>query len=226
MTNRLTPVRHPAVAYAAPFAVLVALLAAGPHLSLGRWEYPVKLLVAGAALWFFSRGVIDLRARSVFGSIGMGIGVFAVWVAPQALWPDYRSHWLFQNAITGSVASTLSETGRSDPVVLVFRIAQAAILVPVIEELFWRGWLMRWLIRSDFETVTLGTYTTRSFWITALLFACEHGPYWDVGLLAGIAYNSWLVRTRTLGDCMLAHAVTNAALSAFVLITGNWEYWL
>lgn len=226
MTNQLTPVRHPATAYVAPFAVLVALLAAGPYLSLGRWEYPVKLLVAGSALWFFSRGVIDLRARSVLGSIGMGLAVLAVWVAPEALWPDYRSHWLFQNAITGSVASTLSETGRSDPVVLVFRIAQAAILVPVIEELFWRGWLMRWLIRSDFETVTLGTYTTRSFWITALLFACEHGPYWDVGLLAGIAYNSWLVRTRRLGDCMLAHAVTNAALSAFVLVTGKWEYWL
>ena len=76
-------------------------------------------------------------------------------------------------------------------------------LVPVLEELFWRGWLMRWLIRPDFEAVRLGTYTHYSFWVTAALFAAEHGPYWDVGLLAGIIYNWWMVRTGRLADCIV-----------------------
>jgi hypothetical protein len=100
------------------------------------------------------------------------------------------------------------------------------VLVPIIEELFWRGWLMRWLIDADFRKVPLGSYSGRAFWITALLFASEHGPYWEVGLLAGIAYNWWILRTRTLGDCIIAHAVTNAALSAYVIAAGKWQYWM
>jgi membrane protease YdiL (CAAX protease family) len=48
---------------------------------------------------------------------------------------------------------------------------------------------------------------------------------WDVGLMAGLAYNWWMRRTRSLGDLMLTHAVTNACLSAYVLIEGRWEYW-
>ena len=48
---------------------------------------------------------------------------------------------------------------------------------------------MRWFIRPDFEAVRLGTYTRYSFWVTAVLFSAEHGPFWDVGLVAGITYN-------------------------------------
>jgi len=110
--------------------------------------------------------------------------------------------------------------------VLALRAARAVILVPIIEELFWRAFLMRWLVRSDFEKAPLGAYTARAFWITALLFATEHGSYWDVGLVAGIAYNWWMVRSKSLGDCILAHAVTNTALSVWVIASGKWEYWM
>ena len=85
---------------------------------------------------------------------------------------------------------------------------------------------MRRLISADVERVPLGAYTHLSFWATALLFASEHGSFWDVGLAAGVAFNWWMVRTRNLGDCILAHAVTNACLAAYVLTAGRWEYWL
>jgi hypothetical protein len=62
--------------------------------------------------------------------------------------------------------------------------------------------------------------------MTAVLFAAEHGSYWDVGLLAGITYNWWMVRTGRLADCMVAHAVTNGFLAAYVLYFGQWQYWL
>jgi CAAX prenyl protease-like protein len=111
-------------------------------------------------------------------------------------------------------------------VVLWSRILRAVALVPIIEELFWRGWLMRWLINPRFESVKLGAYRPFSFLFTAVLFASEHGPYWDVGLITGILYNAWMVRTRSLGDCILAHAVTNACLCGYVVATHRWEYWL
>jgi membrane protease YdiL (CAAX protease family) len=71
----------------------------------------------------------------------------------------------------------------------------------------------------------LGSWHARAFWITAVLFALEHGVYWDVGLLAGIVYNAWMVRTKNLGDLILAHTVTNACLCAWIVATGRFEYW-
>ena len=99
------------------------------------------------------------------------------------------------------------------------------IIVPVVEELFWRGWLMRWLINNDFERVPLGTYAPFAFWITALMFASEHGPYWDVGLMTGAIYNLWMIRSKSLADCVLMHAVTNGILSVYVIASGQWQYW-
>ena len=72
----------------------------------------------------------------------------------------------------------------------------------------------------------LGTYARSAFWIVALLFAAEHGPYWDVGLAAGILFNYWMIRTRSLGDLILSHAVANFALCAYVIAAGKWQYWL
>ncbi len=111
-------------------------------------------------------------------------------------------------------------------VVLVLRVLGAALLVPILEELFWRGWLPRWLQDQDVERVPLGRYTTFAFAATAVLFAAEHGPYWEVGLLAGVIYNWWMWRTRSLGDLVLAHTVTNLCLSLWVWATRQWQYWM
>ena len=175
----------------------------------------------------FSCHLVSIRAGNWLGSIGVGIAVFVLWIAPDVLWPAYRSHWLLDNWLVGSARSSVPQEVKSDLVFLVFRIFGSVLLVPVLEELFWRGWLMRWLIRpEDFQSVRLGTYTHYSFWIIAILFAAEHGSYWDVGLLAGILYNWWMVRTGRLADCIVAHAMTNGMLAAYVLYSGQWQYWL
>lgn len=219
--------RYPSVAYVLPFAVLLAFLGLQPYIPLPEQvEFPVRIAVLTLVLVVFSRQAISFRVVNLLGSIGMGVAVFAIWVAPDLLIPGYREHWLFQNSLTGSLKVSISGDGLSDPFILSLRSVRAVVLVPIIEELFWRAWLMRWLISPNFEKVALGAYTAQAFWITAVLFASEHGPYWEVGLLAGIAYNWWMMRTRSLGDCILAHAVTNACLSGFVILTGRWEYWL
>lgn len=219
---------HPAIPYVLPFAVFLLLLVTGEYLHgwLGSWEYPVRVTILALVLWVFSRDVIDLRVTRWLATIGIGVLVFAVWVAPDLLIPGYRHHWLFENAITGAVKTSIPQDLRENLLVLVFRTIRAALIVPIVEELFWRAWLLRWLISPKFEQVPFGTYTAASMWISALLFASEHGPYWEVGLLAGLIYNFWMVRTKSLGDCILAHAVTNGVLSLFVIATGRWEYWL
>jgi len=122
-------------------------------------------------------------------------------------------------------SSSLPESSRGDMAVLTLRTLRAAVFVPIAEELFWRAWLMRWLISPDFTKVPLGAWSARAFWIVAALFAVEHGALWDVGLAAGVLYNWWMVRTKSLGDLILTHGVTNACLSAYVIFAGRWEYW-
>lgn len=84
---------------------------------------------------------------------------------------------------------------------------------------------MRWLVDNEFERVPPGSYTPLAFWVTALLFASEHGSYWDVGLVTGVVYNFWMIRTKSLADCVLMHAVTNGLLSGYVIYAGQWQYW-
>jgi uncharacterized protein len=229
----VTPFKHgtitssPSWPYVAPFAIFVIFLAVGPYLPVGpEISYPLRVIAVTAALVIWSRNLISLRASRFGASVLVGLAVFAIWIGPDLLWPGYRAHWLFQNPLTGSLASSVPEAARSNIPFLVWRVAGAVVLVPVVEEIFWRAWLMRFFISHDFRSVALGAYSAQAFWICAVLFASEHGPYWDVGLLAGVAYNWWMIRTRSLADCILAHAVTNACLSAYVLWAGKWEYLL
>jgi CAAX prenyl protease-like protein len=186
----------------------------------------VRVTVMTAVLWFTARPVIDLRVRHLAATVAIGIAVFVLWIAPDLLFKGYRHFWLFENALTGKAQTSLANTTTLNWPVLALRMIRAVVIVPIVEELFWRAWMMRWLIDNDFEKVPLGKYSAQSFWIVAVLFASEHGSYWDVGLAAGIIYNWWMVRTRSLGDLILAHAVTNGILGAYVIAFGKWEYWL
>ena len=210
--------QYPAIPFIAPFATFIVLLAL-------RSNYPLRvIIVTGVLLLVAPR--ISWRPVQPLASVAFGILVFVIWVGPDVLWPSYRDHWLFQNNWMGMVKSSLDPGLQSDVTFLIFRCLGTALLVPVIEELFWRGWLMRYIIKPGFTTVPLGTYSALAFWVTALLFASEHGPFWDVGLLAGMIYNGWMIRTKSLADCMLAHGVTNACLAGYVLTQDQWQYWL
>lgn len=219
--------RFPSAAYVVPFAVFAVLLGLRGYLPLtAALEYPLRTLLTLAALLAVSRPLLQFRTSRTWASVALGVLVFMVWVAPDVLWPHYREHWLFRNSFLRLGETPLPAAPLDDYFFLVFRVLGSALLVPVIEELFWRGWLMRWLIRKDFLNEPLGSYVPSAFWIAAMLFASEHGPYWDVGLAAGLLYNWWMIRTRSLADCILAHAVTNACLAAYVLGAGKWQYWL
>jgi uncharacterized protein len=220
--------RYPAIAWIGPFVLFMALLAIMPALPIAQpWESIARVALLVVALWWCSRDVIAaLRVVRPVASVLLGVAVFVLWIAPDLLVAGWRDHWLFQNALTGSLKTTIAPAEFADPLVVVLRFARAALLVPLLEELFWRGWLPRWLVNPDWQRVPLGQYTTLAFVGTAVLFAAEHGPYWEVGLLCGVIYNGWMWRTKSLGDLVLAHAVTNACLSAYVLLSGRYEYWM
>lgn len=214
------PISKATAGYIVPFLIYVAMIALPlPPQVL----FPVRFVLVLAAILVFSRPYLSFKTSQTPASIGVGIAVFVIWVAPDVLFgPAYRHSWLF----FGGPGSSLSLQNEHNSFFLVIRVLSSVALVPVLEELFWRGWLMRWLINQEFLKVPLGTYQVGAFWLVAVLFASEHGPYWDVGFLTGIIYNWWIVRTKNLADCILMHAVTNGALAAYVLAAGQWQYWL
>jgi len=211
----------------APFVVFMLWLAIAPAFAIPQpWESVARVTVLVGVMATVSRDVIrTLRIRYALSSTLLGLAVFALWIAPDQLVPGWRTHWLLQNDVTGRLTTSIPAAELANPFVVVLRVVRAALLVPILEELFWRGWLPRWLINPSWQQVPLGMYTTLAFVGTALLFAAEHGPYWDVGLLCGVIYNVWMWKTKSLGDLVLTHAVTNAALSAYVLATGDYTYW-
>ncbi len=214
------------ISYVAPFAVFIGVLGLAHLITLPvQIAYPARTGLALVAWLIFSRNCTPLKPSFALASIGAGIAVFVIWIAPDALF-HYRHSWIFENSLTGRAAEPPPPGLRHSLAFLCPRVVGSALVVPVAEELFWRGWLMRWLINVKFQKIPLGTYRAGAFWITALLFASEHGAFWEVGLAAGIIYNWWLIRTRNLADCILAHAVTNAALAAYVVAAGQWQYWL
>lgn len=218
--------KHPALPYLAPFLAFIGMMAVEKSLPLPiEWLYPLRILVTLAVTLIFSRHLISYRPRHLALSVGVGVAVFLIWVGPDVLF-HYRSHWLFENSLTGKAATSLPPGLKVNFWFLLFRAGGSTLLVPIIEELFWRAWMMRWLINPDFEKVKLGAYTPMAFWLVAILFASEHGPYWEVGLLAGIAYNWLMLRTKNIGDCTLAHAITNGVLSIYVMAADQWAYWL
>ena len=220
--------RFPALPWIGPFLLFMIWLALGPSLGIPQpWESVLRVGVLTIVLLTLSRDVVfSLRVRHLIPSVLRGVAVCALWVLPDQLVPGWREHWLFQNQITGKVTTSIPADELSNLLVVTLRVMRAALLVPIIEELFWRGWLPRWLVNNNWQQVPLGTFTTFTFIATALLFASEHGPFWEVGLACGLIYNWWMWKTRSLGDLVLVHAVTNASLSGFVLVTGQYAYWM
>jgi hypothetical protein len=226
MLKKPDPAHRATIGYIAPFLAFVAIMAVERVIPLPpQWLYSIRFFVVLVLIVSLSRPYLSFRTSYPWASIAIGIAVFGIWIAPDLLF-GYRHHWLFENSITGSPVSSLPPWLKGNVKFIVLRTVSSTLLIPVLEELFWRGWMMRWLIDTNFQRVPLGEYVPSAFWIVAVLFASEHGPFWEVGLAAGIIYNWWIIRTRNLADCMLAHAVTNGVLSVYVLFTDQWQYWL
>jgi CAAX prenyl protease-like protein len=104
------------------------------------------------------------------------------------------------------------------------RVFGAVVVVAFMEEIFWRGFLIRWIDSNDFKRVPIGVCSWKAFGITVVLFGLEH-EQWLAGMVCGALYNWLYCRRKDLFSCVLAHATSNAALAAWVLWRGDWKFW-
>ena len=222
---------QPLWAYVSPFVAYLLFTSIEGKGWLGipyeGW-YCLKVLVVLGLLWFFHREWPRWSTRGVGLGALMGVVGLVVWLVLdwlQGVIPGF-------NAMVASILGTregfqpFGEHGvnlHSLAFVLV-RLTGLALVVPIMEEIFWRGFLARYLIDENFTAVPQGKFTLQSFWIVTLAFVAVHPE-----LLAALAWGAlvnWLYRkTGNVWACVAMHAVTNLLLGGWILATGEWRLW-
>lgn len=209
--------------YVLPFALFLAFLSVESQWpGERRWLYPAKALVVGAVLVAYRRAYEELRPAFSLAAIGVGTLAIVLWIVLDPLYPGLSR--LTGGALSAAFEPFSSGSRAASWTWVLARVIGAVLVVPVMEELFWRGFLARWLINLDFKAVPLGTFTPFSFWATVVLFGVEH-EQWLAGMICGALLNGLLYWTKSLFACVLAHATSNALLAAWVLARADWKFW-
>jgi exosortase E/protease (VPEID-CTERM system) len=208
---------NPIAPYLLPLlAILAAAMLAGAASNGFEWLYALRVAAAAAALWYFRDTYRALDWRVGWPALALGGLVFLIWIGLEPLAGSAR---------TGEPSALAHASALSRVAWLAFRILGAVITVPIAEELAFRGFLLRRLVSADFESVAWRTFAWAPFLISSVGFGLLHGDRWLAGTFAGMIYAFAMMRRGRIGEAAAAHAVTNALLAIYVLVTGNWQLW-
>lgn len=187
-----------------------------------RWIYGLSVALVGGCLVLWWREFGELAAvnrplpgEAVLGAV-VGLAVFVAWILLDAPWMQIGS------PSAGFVP--VRADGSLDLPLVAVRWIGAALLVPVMEELFWRSFLMRWLVDARFEAVDPRRVGPKALLLSTFVFMLAH-TLWLAAIVAGLAYALLYRHTGKLWVPVIAHAVTNGALGVWVVATGQWQFW-
>lgn len=209
-------VPNPVLPYLGPFlAIMLGAVVSRTLTATGfEWFYPLRFFLAAAAIWYFRSAYASLDWRGGPAAVSAGLLVFGIWLC--------FVH--FSGSAPSDIPSnlqTMSVPGRW--LWLGIRVLAAITTVPIAEELAFRGFLIRQLIASDFDSLDARRYTLTAVLGSSVAFGLMHGHLWIAGIIAGLIYSAVFLRKGRIGDAVWAHAVTNACLIVWVSCTGNWN---
>lgn len=200
-----------------------------------QWLFPVQTLLTLGLLICFRRHYAFRPCDGPGLAVIVGAFGIAVWIAPGFLFRYFEmnesglKYLGFARRTEGFNPGLVAADGSwLYGAIVLMRFVRLVVVVPLAEEIFWRGFLMRYLVNShgDFWTVPFGQYHGWSFVIVTALFTAAHAA---VDYAAAIVFGSLIyflaVRTKSLTACVLAHAVANLILGIYVMNTAQWGYW-
>ncbi len=186
------------------------------------WIYLARTLIGAWCVWEMRSLVPEMRwAISWEGAI-VGVLVLIIWVG---LDPYYPPNTLLMKP--SEPWNPVKQFGAGSALGIFFfcvRTLGSTFVVPQLEEVFWRSFVYRYLVKTKFEELPLGTLHWLSLVVTSTLFGLEHFQ-WLAGILCGLLYQFLVIRKNRLGDAIFAHAVTNFLLSLWVVYKGAWNFW-
>jgi membrane protease YdiL (CAAX protease family) len=241
MFSKLT--QSPALVRVAPFAVFVGLMLFQDRFGeSGRyWIYLAKTLAGAAMLLIVFRHIEELEWRFSWEAVVVGVAVFALWIGLDGRYPPLNVFYanylcpLLQkiglakdcSLATASPWNPHETFGNRTSLAVFFiviRIAGSSLLVPMLEEIFFRSFVYRFVASKDWLAVPLGKFQLIPFVVTSLIFGLEHRE-WLAGILCGFAYQGLVIWKARLGDAITAHAITNLLLGIWVVWRGTWNFW-
>ena len=223
--------QRPVFVRAAPFVVFILLTFLESRFDGAPryWIYLLKTVVGGWMLWQFRRFIPELRLKFSWEAVVAGVGVVVLWIGLGPLFDaiGFKSSWIVVK--TKSASTPWNPLAFFSSAVLgwffvVVRIVGSTIVVPPMEEVFFRSFLYRYIAKPEFLTVPLGQFLWTPFIVTSVLFGFEHRE-WLAGILCGFAYQGLVCRKKRLGDAIVAHAITNFLLGIWVVHRGAWQFW-
>ncbi|MCE0483255.1 MAG: CAAX prenyl protease-related protein [Methylacidiphilales bacterium] len=210
--------KSPALPLIAPFLLFMAILEIESWLPNQHYIiYVFKTLAVGGIILWFWRSLPSMVPTDPLASILVGIVAVVLWIGLDPCLVHY------QQPLIGRDPFQMYPPAEAW-MLYFFRMIGFVLCVPIMEELFWRAFLMRWLIRDDFTSVPMGTYHHLSFCLTTAFFASVHGAEWPLAVIVGILYGAWFVRTKSLGNIILTHGVTNLLLGLWCLWRNDWHF--
>ena len=224
----------PLLARVAPFVIFLILTAAQGQFgeSSRYWFYLAKTLVGAWLVWEMRRWVPEMRWALSWEAVAVGAGVFVLWVGLDPFYPKPGAllarvglgQWAGADATPWNPLAQFGGHSARAWLMIGTRLAGSSLVVPPLEEVFFRSFLYRYLARPDFLSVPLGKFFVWPFIATALVFGLEH-QQWLAGILCGAAYQCLVIRKNRLGDAMTAHAITNFLLGVWIVWKGAWNFW-
>jgi exosortase E/protease (VPEID-CTERM system) len=207
---------NPTAAYLMP---LLAILAAGAvsRAISGTFEflYPLRVIGGLVMLARYRKKLATVDWHWTWRGPAVGAAVFLIWMV--------AAYFLLPERAMPEKLATVPAAVRG--FWIASRIAGSILIVPIAEELAYRGYLMRRLAKSDFESVPFHSVRWPALTVTAIIFGLAHGALWLPGIAAGLAYGLLLVRRGRIGEAVAAHATTNALIAASVLGWNQWQLW-
>ena len=195
-----------------------------PVASPQYWVHPAQILVCGALLFRWRRHYEWRPPAGLVFTVFIGVLAWALWVSPLAYLVE--SFHPKSARVPGFNPAFFGAEGWPYYLNVGIRFVRLVIIVPLVEEIFWRGFLLRWLIDHDFTRIPIGTFQWKSFTVVSLLFMLEHTPPdWPAAIITGVLFNLVAIRTRSLSACVLVHAITNLLLGIYILRTGRTGFW-
>ena len=222
----------PTVARVAPFFVFLLLTFFQRQFGEdGRyWFYLLKTLVGAWLIWEIHPFVTEMRWNISWEAVVTGVGVCVIWVGLDPFYPKLSELGVmnrFGKAQASVPWNPFDRYGTGSAVawlLVATRIVGSTLIVAPLEEVFFRSWVYRYIVKPDFQSVPLSRFVLMPFVVTAVFFAFEH-EQWLAGLLCAFAYHGLVLRKRRLGDAITAHAITNFLLGVWVVWRDAWNFW-
>jgi len=210
----------PEYARVAPFVIFVVLTALQGEGGSRFWVYIAKTIVGAWLVWKMRPFVEEMRWALSWEAIVVGVGVFAIWVGLDGHYPRFSD--------PGEGANPFKHFGAGSGLAwfyIVVHILGMTIVVPPLEEVFYRSFLYRYFVKMDFRAMPLGKFHALSFFVTSIIFGCIHPDRWLPGILCGLAYQGLVIWKNRLGDAITAHAITNFLLGLWIVWKQDWSFW-